>query len=185
MSRWTVLLAQPVPVEPLDVVPIVRVLEKCPAKAFDVEETQLSSPTPPRRSGYDIVVVPGGEGARATYADTPVMGLLDEHVRAGRRTYTVCSGAFVPAARGLLEGRTVATHTGKAAALAASGLCTARQGLVRDGAITSVGGTAVGHVKALALALQIVADHEPGLLPALWTRLDIDPSRLPQVEVVR
>lgn len=57
----------------------------------------------------DIIVVPGWKGA-----DAPVPEALAEHLRAaharGARLASICSGAFVLAATGLLSGGTATTH---------------------------------------------------------------------------
>ncbi|WP_252349088.1 transcriptional regulator FtrA [Ochrobactrum sp. BTU1] len=57
----------------------------------------------------DIIVVPGWKGA-----DIPVPEELCEKLRAaharGARLLSICSGAFVLAATGLLAGRTITTH---------------------------------------------------------------------------
>ena len=57
----------------------------------------------------DIIVVPGWKGA-----DAPVSEALAEHLRAaharGARLASICSGAFVLAATGLLAGGTATTH---------------------------------------------------------------------------
>ncbi|GAA1226357.1 hypothetical protein GCM10009665_16170 [Kitasatospora nipponensis] len=186
MRPRLVLVAHPDPVEPLDLLPVVRILEKCGEDAFAVRVRALDGPP---GSGAaqpaDVLLVPGGRGSERDYGQGPVARALDAHMGAGRPVYTVCSGAFVLAGRGLLTGRTVATHSAKSERLARLGGCTVRPGLVRDGTLTSVGGTAVGHVKALALALRIVADQTPERLPALLATLDVDPHLLPRLEVVR
>ena len=57
------------------------------------------------------LVVPGGEGARAAAVTPAMRRYLHAHRQAGRRLASVCTGAFVLAAAGLLDGRR-ATTTG-------------------------------------------------------------------------
>jgi transcriptional regulator GlxA family with amidase domain len=61
--------------------------------------------------GLDTIVIAGGneKGLRAAIA-TELVGWLRKRQRTTRRTASVCSGAFVLAATGLLDGRRATTH---------------------------------------------------------------------------
>jgi len=58
----------------------------------------------------DALVVPGGGGVHVACADLQLVNWLRERDRATRRTCSVCTGAFLLAATGLLSGREVTTH---------------------------------------------------------------------------
>lgn len=61
---------------------------------------------------YDTIVVAGGEGSR-TYATLgPLHDWLRREAPRARRVTSVCTGAYVLAEAGLLEGRRVTTHWG-------------------------------------------------------------------------
>ncbi|MEN4921986.1 GlxA family transcriptional regulator [Achromobacter spanius] len=64
------------------------------------------------------LVVPGGEGARAAAVSPAMRTYLHAHRQAGRRLASVCTGAFVLAAAGLLDGLRATTHWRHAAELA-------------------------------------------------------------------
>src|SRR5579863_9102933 len=56
----------------------------------------------------DVLIVPGGEGARR--ADPGLVAWLRAHARRVPRLVSVCTGAFLLAEAGLLDGRRVTTH---------------------------------------------------------------------------
>lgn len=65
---------------------------------------------PEARTRIDTVVVPGGSATRRLPADAPEVAWLAAIAGRTRRLATVCTGAFIAARAGLLDGRRVATH---------------------------------------------------------------------------
>jgi transcriptional regulator GlxA family with amidase domain len=63
----------------------------------------------------DLLVVPGGDGARARPPE--LVGWLRQHAPRAKRVASVCTGAFLLADAGLLDGRRVTTHWSRCAAL--------------------------------------------------------------------
>ena len=72
----------------------------------------------PSPAGIDTLLVVGGLGTRNSEADPALLAWLREAARAARRVASVCTGAFVLAAAGLLDGRRGTTHWRYAASLA-------------------------------------------------------------------
>ncbi|MEQ1752940.1 MAG: helix-turn-helix domain-containing protein [Micropepsaceae bacterium] len=72
---------------------------------------------PPR--SVDTLICPGGEepSLRAALADKVLMRWIHEAASASRRACSVCSGAFLLARTGILDGRNAATHWGSTAEL--------------------------------------------------------------------
>ena len=58
----------------------------------------------------DTLIVSGGEGTRQAMTDEGILNSIRELSQNARRTTSVCSGAFLLAAAGLLNGRRATTH---------------------------------------------------------------------------
>lgn len=70
------------------------------------------------RGPIDTLIVPGGMGAGRASRDERLTGWIQSAARRSRRTASICTGSFVLAAAGLLDGRRVATHWSAADLLA-------------------------------------------------------------------
>ena len=80
---------------------------------------QLStSPIAELPNRVQTLAVPGGTGTREASNDARLIDAVTDLARRSDRTITICSGAFVAAAAGLLDGRRVTTHWARADALA-------------------------------------------------------------------
>ncbi|MFC4243841.1 DJ-1/PfpI family protein [Gryllotalpicola reticulitermitis] len=77
----------------------------------------------------DILIFPGGRGTRALAQDERVLGWLRGHAADASLLLTVCTGALVAGAAGLLDGLEATTHHGAFDELAAiSPTTTVRRG---------------------------------------------------------
>lgn len=113
----------------------------------------------PESGPIGTLLVPGGVGSRSAVADAEFVAWLGRAAARAERVASVCTGAFLLAAAGLLDGRRAATHWRWAGALAA-----AHPGVdVRPDAIYERSGriwTSAGVTAGLDLALALVeADH--------------------------
>src|SRR5690606_1116958 len=71
-----------------------------------------------RLRGIDTLIVVGGEGTRAALRDAKLIAAIKRAAARARRTASVCSGAFILAAAGLLDGKRATTHWRRAGDLA-------------------------------------------------------------------
>jgi len=102
----------------------------------------------------DTLVIAGGEGTPAVMADGSFIADVRRLAPACRRVASVCSGAFVLAAAGLLDGRTATTHwtvCDTLASLYPSVTVEADRIFVRDGDIWTSAGVTAGIDLALAM----------------------------------
>ncbi|WP_049571565.1 GlxA family transcriptional regulator [Nonomuraea sp. SBT364] len=105
-------------------------------------------------TGIDTLVVVGGEGVHAARSDPRLTGWIAAAARGARRVASVCSGAFLLAEAGLLNGRRVTTHWARAERLAREyPAVTVRPDpiFIRDGHLWSSAGVTAGMDLALAL----------------------------------
>jgi transcriptional regulator GlxA family with amidase domain len=77
-----------------------------------------TKPLPRIGSPLDTLMVAGGPGVDAAVADPVLMKWVRERAGKARRVASVCTGAFVLAASGVLDGRRAATHWSVCAELA-------------------------------------------------------------------
>ncbi len=106
------------------------------------------------RGPIDTLVVAGGLGTREAARDEPLISWLRLAARRSRRVTSVCTGAFLLARAGLLDGRRATTHWASCAALARSYPAVDVHPdpiFVRDGNVYTSAGVTAGIDLALAL----------------------------------
>ncbi len=102
----------------------------------------------------DTLLVPGGGGVSAAAADDRLVATIAALAARSRRVVGVCSGAFLLAAAGLLDGRRATTHWARAGRLARQHPAVevdADPIWIRDGDVWTSAGVTAGIDVALAL----------------------------------
>ena len=120
-----------------------------------------------------IVVVPGGPTARVPTADTVLLDWLRAVDRTSTWTASVCTGALLLGAAGLLRGRDASTHWEDRALLAAHGANAVDARYVFDGKIVTAAGVSAGFDMAIALAARIAGEL---VAQAIQLGIEYDPQ---------
>lgn len=111
------------------------------------------------RGRIDTLIVPGGEGAEELRCDKRFLSWLARTVGRASRTASVCTGSFLLAAAGVLDGRRATTHWAWCERLAGQFPAVdvvSEPIFVRDGSVYTSAGVTAGIDLALAL---IEEDH--------------------------
>jgi transcriptional regulator GlxA family with amidase domain len=106
------------------------------------------------RGPIDTLIVAGGTGVKAAEGDQALIRWVRSAARRSRRVTSVCSGSFLLARAGLLEGRTVTTHWASTAELARRHpelTVDPKPIFVRDGNVWTSAGVTSGMDLSLAL----------------------------------
>jgi len=122
----------------------------------------------------DIVVVPGALDVRPAAEDPRVLEWLVTAHRTTAWTTSVCTGALVLGAAGILRGLRATTHWGAMDALATFGAEPIRERMVRDGRVVTAAGVSAGIDMALRLAA-LVAGEQVAQTIQLMIEYDPDP----------
>ena len=124
-----------------------------------------------RADSADTLIVAGGRGARAAAQDDRHIAWLTQSAEKVRRTASVCTGAFLLAQAGLLDGRRATTHWQACAELAQrfpAVTVDPEPIFVQDGPIWTSAGVTAGIDLALGL---VEADHGAALARAIARQL--------------
>jgi transcriptional regulator GlxA family with amidase domain len=114
----------------------------------------LTQPLPAMESDLDTLLVAGGTGVEQAASDTCLVDWLRDRAGRARRVGSVCTGAFLLAEAGVLDGRRAVTHWSMCADLARrfpTVKVEADPIFVRDGSVWTSAGVTAGIDLALAL----------------------------------
>lgn len=120
----------------------------------------------------DLLLVPGGAGVNAVMEDEEVLAFVRSQAARARIVLSVCTGALVCGAAGLLKGRKATTHWASHHLLESFGASPVKQRVVQDGNLMTCGGVTAGLDGALravcllrgkraAQAIQLYLEYAP------------------------
>ncbi|HEX6311939.1 MAG TPA: DJ-1/PfpI family protein [Acidimicrobiia bacterium] len=122
----------------------------------------------------DIVVVPGGAGEVDARADRRVIDWLQVAHEGSQWTTSVCTGALVLGAAGLLEGKRATSHWTALDALRQFGAePVGDERVVFDGKVVTAAGVSAGIDMALTLAERVAG---PDVAQAIQLEIEYDPQ---------
>jgi transcriptional regulator GlxA family with amidase domain len=138
----------------------------------DAGLTVIPTDTPETLPDPDLIVVPGSGNPVPVLSDGVLIDWLRSAAAGCRWTASVCTGAGLYAAAGLLEGKTTTTHWGFRDNLRAMGVEVVRERVVWQGNHVSGAGVSAGidmalsltervHGRKLAESLQLVIEYDP------------------------
>ena len=121
----------------------------------------------------DVLCVPGGPGVSAMMEDAEVLTFLRAQARGARFVTSVCTGALVLGAAGLLRGKRATTHWASHDLLAAFGAIPTQGRVVRDGNLITGGGVTAGIDFALTVVAEIAG---PAEAQAIQLQIEYSPA---------
>lgn len=133
----------------------------------------LPTVTLDRAPQFDLLCVPGGPGQVALMDDWAVLDFLRRQAGGARFTTSVCTGALVLAAAGLLTGRRAACHWASRDQLALFGVQPVAERVVEDGNLITGGGVTAGIDFALAVVARVWGAE---LAQAIQLGIEYDPA---------
>lgn len=107
----------------------------------------------------DLICVPGGFGTIEAMEDEELLTQLRRLARTARYVTSVCTGALVLGAAGLLKGKRATSHWAWRDALPAFGATLETARVVRDGNVITGGGVTAGIDFALTVMAEIAGDE--------------------------
>ena len=102
-------------------------------------------------SDLDVICVPGGVGVDALMEDPETLAFIRHQASTAQYVTSVCTGALVLGAAGLLKGRRATTHWASHSLLEQFGAIPVKERVVRDGNLMTGGGVTAGIDFALTL----------------------------------
>jgi cyclohexyl-isocyanide hydratase len=106
----------------------------------------------------DVLHVPGGFGQEALMEDEQVLGWIRRQAAGARSIFSVCTGALLCGAAGLLRGRRATTHWASFHLLPLFGAIPVNERVVLDGNWVFAAGVTAGIDGALRLAAELRGD---------------------------
>ena len=139
----------------------------------DTGLTMLADTSLAEAPQLDILCIPGGPGVAALMEDEEVLDFLRTQAPGARYVTSVCTGALVLGAAGLLRGIRATTHWASHDFLADLGAVPVQGRVVRDGKVITGGGVTAGIDFALTIAAEIAG---PAVAQSIQLQIEYAPQ---------
>jgi cyclohexyl-isocyanide hydratase len=107
----------------------------------------------------DVLHIPGGYGQEALMEDEEVLSWVKKHAAGAECVFSVCTGALICGAAGLLKGRRATTHWTAFELLPIFGAIPVNERVVEDGNMVFAAGVTSGIDGALRVAARLRGDE--------------------------
>lgn len=107
----------------------------------------------------DLLIVPGGPGQEDLMEDSAVLDFIRKQAAGAQCVFSVCTGALICGAAGLLQGKRATTHWGAFSLLKYFGATPVNERVVVDGQFITAAGVTAGIDGALAVAARLRGDQ--------------------------
>ena len=121
----------------------------------------------------DVIVVPGGLGTRPLLSGSPLLDWVKQVHETTQWTTSVCTGALVLGAAGILDGLEATTHWMELETLREFGATPSQRRVVEQGKVITAAGVSSGIDMALTLVARI---HGEDLAKAVQLGIEYDPQ---------
>jgi cyclohexyl-isocyanide hydratase len=122
----------------------------------------------------DLICIPGGtSGVVRAMGDQETIDFVQQQSSAAKYVTSVCTGAFVLGAAGLLKGRRATTHWAFTELLPLFGATHEKARIVKDGNVITAGGVTSGIDFGLRVAAEIAGET---VAQAIQLRIEYDPD---------
>jgi cyclohexyl-isocyanide hydratase len=120
----------------------------------------------------DLICVPGGSGVNLLLNDARVLAFVKRQASGARYITSVCTGALVLGAAGLLQGKRATTHWMSREMLPAFGATPVAERVVIDGNVITGGGVTAGIDFALVIAAHVFGED---VAKSIQLNIEYDP----------
>ncbi len=121
----------------------------------------------------DVLVVPGGQGVAEAIGDQELINFVAGQGAIADWITSVCTGAFILGAAGLLQDKRATTHWAYKELLPLVGASPGGARVIRDGNVVTGGGVTAGLDFALTMVSEIAG---PGFAQTIQLTMEYDPA---------
>jgi len=147
---------------------VAKTREPVPSDCVSILPTTTFEDCPP----LDLICIPGGFGVGDAMEDEATVAFVREQGARARYVTSVCTGAFILGAAGLLQQKRATTHWAYHHLLPRVGAIPVRERVVRDGRTFTGGGVTAGIDFAFTVMAEIAG---PSVAQAVQLALEYDP----------
>jgi cyclohexyl-isocyanide hydratase len=147
---------------------VAKTREPVPSDCMSILPTTTFEDCPP----LELICIPGGDGVHDTIEDEITVAFVRERGARARYVTSVCTGAFILGAAGLLQGKRATTHWAYHHLLPSVGAIPVPERVVRDGNTFTGGGVTAGIDFAFTVMAEIAG---PLVAQVVQLSIEYDP----------